>query len=162
MMNSATCYKSSASCLDALLRSKRVWGRMAEKSENLTEEATMKPGKTWKNIPRKPKDKTEAKKDWAMGNEIISCCLTPAVFREIELGVQVGEAIKDIPVPIINFFSWVKQHIRLCKSSKRGQIHMKNWFVIFLSFLSYYPKYSVYCNMAFTWASIPRVSCKAV
>lgn len=46
-----------------------------------------------------------AEKYRSAGNEIMLSCLTPAVFRETELGVQTDEEIEDIPVSIINFSS---------------------------------------------------------
>lgn len=60
---------------------------------------------TRKTSQEKTKDQMPAEKYWAVSNEIMPSCLTPAVLRETELGVQTDEEIKDIPVSIISFFS---------------------------------------------------------
>lgn len=115
-----------------------------------------------KNLGRPSSPNASWKKDWAVSNETMPCRLTPAVFTDTEAGVQTDEENKVTTVPTNNSFSYVKQCIRLHKSSKMGQIRIASWFVMFLSFLSYYPKYHVYRNTPFTWASIPGVSCEAV
>lgn len=150
-----------------LLKIISVQVRRAERPESWTGEATVKPGQLWENIPPKNLGRSSSpnaswKKDWAVSNETMPCRLTPAVFTDTEAGVQTDEENKVTTVPTNNSFSYVKQCIRLHKSSKMGQIRIASWFVMFLSFLSYYPKYHVYRNTPFTWASIPGVSCEAV
>lgn len=79
-MKSTTSCKSGSGCLVALHRSVHIWGRKAESPENLTKEATKKPGELWKYTPRKTYDQTPGEKDCAANSEMMPFCLTPAGF----------------------------------------------------------------------------------
>lgn len=119
--------KSGSGCLVALHRSVHIWGRKAERPETLPKRQKGRQGNSGNTPQGKPMSKHQLEKAVLLA---VKWCpfVWILLFLGNRLGVFTDEEIEDISVSITSLSSQVKQHIKLCESSKWGQIYMQTNF----------------------------------